>query len=211
MIYGIIYISINILCGIVVDLGNIIVISAPSGAGKSTLVRELCKLDNQVKLSISHTTRNKRNGEIDGVDYYFVTTNQFKIMLDNNEFIEHALVYDNYYGTNKQTINNFIQQGCDIILEIDHQGALQIKQLIPDATLVYITPPNTQELENRLRKRNTDSEEVILKRLAQANHDMSYSKYFDYVIINDNLQKALLQLHSIIINKRKVIKKPISL
>lgn len=182
--------------------GNIFVISAPSGAGKSSLIKELCKLDKRFKLSISHTTRKIRSGEIDGVDYYFISKDDFDKMLNNKEFIEYANVYGNYYGTNIHTINQFIANGDDIILEIDYQGAEQIKNVFNQAILIYIMPPNLEELENRLRSRNTDSEEVILKRLQLAENDMSHAHKFDHIVINDKFEDALTQLYSIITARR---------
>jgi len=179
-------------------VGNIFVISAPSGAGKSSLVRALCDLDEHISRSISHTTRNKRPGEVEGVDYYFTSVENFKSMLANNEFIEHAQVYDNYYGTHKSTLENLQRAGKNVILEIDHQGARQIKKLIPSATLIYILPPNIQTLKQRLELRNTDSESVIKHRLAQAEYDMAQAKYFQHTVINDNFQDALAALYSII-------------
>jgi guanylate kinase len=189
-------------------VNNLYVISAPSGAGKSTLVRALCALDEHIKCSISHTTRTKRPGETDGVDYYFTDIDTFKSMLANNEFIEHALVYDNYYGTHKQTLAKLQSAGNDVILEIDYQGALQIKALLPSACLIYILPPSISELEKRLRHRNTDSEAVIQKRLAVAKDDLSYAKHFDYSVINDNFQDALARLYSIIRTTDFEIKSP---
>ena len=181
-------------------MSNIFVVSAPSGAGKSSLVNAVCEIDSNIKLSISHTTRSQRSGEVDGVDYHFTDVSTFQQMINNNEFIEYAKVYDNYYGTNKNTISNFIQQGYKVILEIDHQGALQIKKLIPEAVLIYIKPPSISELERRLRGRNTDNEETITKRLSQANLDMSYAKYFDKIIINDDFIITVKKIHKIIID-----------
>lgn len=181
---------------------NIFVISAPSGAGKSSLVKEVCKLNKNLKLSISHTTRSLRPGELPGVDYYFVSKEEFINMLDNNDFIEYANVYGDYYGTNKTTISHFLNAGNNIILEIDWQGAQQIKSLIKEAVLIYILPPSLQELENRLRLRNTDTEEVIAKRLSLANDDMSHARDFDHVIINDKFENALQRLYSIIMQQK---------
>ena len=180
-------------------MNNIFVVSAPSGAGKSSLVNAVCELDENIKLSISHTTRPKRLVEIDGVNYHFTDVLTFQQMINNNEFIEYAKVYDNYYGTNKHTIANFTTQGYKVILEIDHQGALQIKKLIPEAVLIYIKPPSMLELERRLRSRNTDNEDTITKRLSQANLDMSHAKYFDQIIINDDFIATVKQIHNIIV------------
>ena len=178
--------------------GKIYVIAAPSGAGKSTLVNALLQQDEQVQLSISHTTRAIRPGEQDGVNYFFVTPPQFEAMVENNEFLEYAKVYDNYYGTNINTIKQFLATGKDILLEIDWQGARQIHQLFKDSILIFIVPPSLATLEQRLRARNTDSNEIIEKRLALAVDDISHAPEFDYIIINDNFDAALRDLCSII-------------
>jgi|SRR6185437_548305 len=182
--------------------GNIYVISAPSGAGKSTLVNALCAKDPQVKVSISHTTREKRPGDEHGVHYYFIKKNEFEQMLSKQEFLEHANVYDNYYGTHKTTIEQLINAGKDIILEIDHQGALQVRKLLKDAVLIYILPPSIETLKKRLHQRNTDAPEIIEKRLALALNDISYAKYFDFAVINDDFHQALDDLYSIILVNR---------
>ncbi len=178
--------------------GKIYVIAAPSGAGKSTLVNALCKLDSQIQLSISHTTRAIRPGEADGVNYFFVTLDAFKAMIEANEFLEYAQVYDNYYGTNINTIKNFLATGKDIILEIDWQGAQQIRKMFNDAVLIFILPPSLEVLAQRLSARNTDSQEVIEKRLGLAMSDIGHAPEFDYLIVNDNFETALQDLCSII-------------
>lgn len=182
--------------------GKIYVIAAPSGAGKSTLVNALCNLDNKIQLSISHTTRPRRNNETDGVNYFFTSVEEFKKMIDNNEFIEFAQVYDNYYGTNINTIKRFLATGKDIILEIDWQGARQIRKLFPDAVLIFIVPPSLETLAERLNKRNTDSTEVIKKRLDMALADISHAGEFDHIIINDNFETALQDLWSVMLANR---------
>lgn len=178
--------------------GKIYVIAAPSGAGKSTLVNALCKIDPQVQLSISHTTRPIRPGEADGINYFFVTVDSFKAMIEANEFLEYAQVYDNYYGTNINTIKKFLATGKDIILEIDWQGAQQIRKMFSDAVLIFILPPSLEVLAQRLSARNTDSREVIEKRLSLAMNDISHAPEFDYLIVNDNFETALQDLCSII-------------
>jgi guanylate kinase len=178
--------------------GNIYVIAAPSGAGKSTLVNALCKLDPQVQLSVSHTTRALRPGEVDGVNYFFVTTDDFQTMIANSDFLEYAQVYENYYGTNINTIKQFLATGKDIILEIDWQGAQQIRKLFHEAVLIFILPPSLPILAERLKKRNTDSANVIEKRLSVAMDDISHAPDFDYLIINDSFDVALQDLCSII-------------
>lgn len=178
--------------------GKIYVIAAPSGAGKSTLVNALCKLDNNVQLSISHTTRGIRPGEEHGVNYFFTSVSDFKNMIEKNEFLEYAEVYGNLYGTNITTIKDFLATGKDILLEIDWQGAKQIRKLFNDAVLIFIAPPSLEILEKRLRDRKTDSQEVIEKRLSLAREDMAHAAEFDYIIINDDFDTALQDLCSII-------------
>jgi len=178
--------------------GKIYVIAAPSGAGKSTLVNALCKIDNNIQLSVSHTTRKIRPGEVDGVNYFFTEENKFKQMIDNNEFLEYARVYDNYYGTNITTIKNFLANGKDIILEIDWQGARQIRQMFHDAVLIFVLPPSLEILSQRLHDRKTDSQEIIDKRLGLAREDISHAPEFDYIVINDDFDTALQDLCSII-------------
>ncbi len=178
--------------------GNIFVISAPSGAGKSSLVKALCEKDNKVQVSISHTTRKMRPGDINGVDYFFVNHNEFEEMLTQNKFLEHARVYDNFYGTHIDSIRKIQANGHDVILEIDNQGASQVKQIFVNAILIYILPPSIDELKKRLFSRNTDSNETIQKRLSEAQKDISHAKEFDYIVINDNFATALDDLYSII-------------
>jgi guanylate kinase len=178
--------------------GKIYVIAAPSGAGKSTLVNALCARDPLVQLSVSHTTRPMRPGEKDGVNYFFIAVDQFEEMIAKDEFLEYAKVYENYYGTNIETIKQFLATGKDIILEIDWQGARQIRQLFSEATLIFILPPSLEVLEQRLTKRNTDSAEVIHHRLSMALEDISHATEFDYIIVNDCFDEALLDLCSII-------------
>ena len=183
--------------------GNIFVISAASGAGKSSLVKQICKLDPKIKVSISHTTRDKRHNEINNHDYYFVSIDEFKKMLQNNEFIEYAKVYDNYYGTNKNSLEHLINNSYDVILEIDWQGAIQIKNAIPKAILIYIMPPSIEELKKRLILRGTDSNEVIEKRILKAEEDISYANKFKHIIYNEDFNKSLDELYSIILLYRQ--------
>ncbi len=183
--------------------GKIFVISAASGAGKSSLVKELCILDEKIKVSISHTTREKRHSETNNHDYYFVSINEFEIMLKNNQFIEYAKVYDNYYGTNKIQLEQLINKGYDVILEIDWQGAMQIKNIMPNAILIYIMPPSVEELKKRLILRGTDSKEVIEKRLLQAKDDISHANKFQHIVYNQDFNKSIQELYSIILLYRK--------
>lgn len=178
--------------------GNIFVISAPSGAGKSSLVKALCNLDPNIQISTSHTTRKPRGSEINGREYFFVNHEEFKSILANDGFLEHALVYDNYYGTSIDFVKSTIAKGLDIILEIDWQGALQIQQIFPEAHLVYILPPSQEVLRNRLVERNTDAKDVIEKRLALAKEDISHAVDFDFAVINNDFNTALNDIYSII-------------
>jgi len=177
--------------------GIIFVISAPSGTGKTTLCEKLLKLLPDLKLSISHTTRKPRNGERNGIDYYFIDKETFKKMIDTDEFVEWAEVYGNFYGTSKKAINSLISNGYDILLDIDTQGAKNIKKLYPDSVLIFILPPYLDELERRLINRNEDKN-VIKLRLSKASQEISQYKSYDYVVINDNIEQASSNLLCII-------------
>lgn len=177
--------------------GIIFVISAPSGTGKTTLCEKLLKLLPDLKLSISHTTRKPRNGERNGIDYYFIDKETFKKMIDTDEFVEWAEVYGNFYGTSKKAINSLISNGYDILLDIDTQGAKNIKKLHPDSVLIFILPPSLDELERRLINRNEDKN-VIKLRLSKASQEISQYKFYDYVVINDNIEQASSNLLCII-------------
>ncbi len=190
--------------------GDIFVIAAPSGAGKSSLVKAICAQDNTLQLSISHTSRPIRPSEVNGIDYFFVSIEQFEEMLLRHEFIEHAKVYGNYYGTNINAIQQFMKNGKDIILEIDWQGARQIKKLFPNAILIFILPPSIEELTKRLIARNTDSTDVIKSRIQVAQEDISHANEFTYVIVNDKFDVALQDLCSIIRTRRLLSEKVLS-
>jgi len=174
--------------------GNLFVITAPSGAGKTSLVRALLEADSQAMLSISYTTRPMRPGEVDGKDYHFVTREAFEAMLDKGDFLESAEVYGNYYGTSQPWLEGAMNSGNDVILEIDWQGAAQVRKLFPEAVGVFILPPSVDVLRQRLKGRGQDSEEVIAKRVAAAKEDMSHVNEFDYVIINNQFDVALQDL-----------------
>ncbi len=180
------------------NINNVFVISAPSGAGKSSLVDALCKLDPRIQVSISHTTRTPRIGETNGVEYFFTNKNQFNQDIEQGKFLEYADVFGNYYGTRIDTITNFLENGYDTILEIDWQGAAQVRQIMPTSVSIFILPPSIEALRLRLESRNTDSKEVIEQRLSQAADDMSHVNEFDHIIINDNFTTALQDLYSII-------------
>jgi guanylate kinase len=178
--------------------GNLFVIGAPSGAGKTSLVDALLKHDQQLILSISNTTRAQRPGEQNGVHYNFVSTDEFKQLIAQNALLEYANVYDNYYGTSKIWVMEQLQSGKDVVLEIDWQGAEQIKKLYPSAVMIFVFPPSRAILEERLKKRGQDSAEVIAKRLSAASVDIAHSVNFDYWVLNQDFNVALGDLQAII-------------
>lgn len=178
--------------------GSLFVIAAPSGAGKTSLVKALLdRLDN-IGVSVSHTTRAQRPGEVDGVNYFFTDRARFQALVEAGEFLEQAEVFGNLYGTSRSWVANALQQGRDVILEIDWQGAQQVRRLMPDAIGIFILPPSLPTLRERLVGRSTDAPDVIARRLAQATEDMSHYIEFDYVVINDDFETALAQLMSVI-------------
>ncbi|MBD5770508.1 guanylate kinase [Marinomonas colpomeniae] len=182
--------------------GNLFILSAPSGAGKSTLYKALLKQDQQVRISVSHTTRAPREGEEDGREYFFTDPESFLDMIAEDAFFEHAQVFDNYYGTSKTSIFNMLEQGLDVILEIDWQGARQVRQLYSEAIGIFILPPSLKALEERLKGRATDTDDVIQRRMAKAVDEMSHYKEYDFVIVNDDLKDALSQMASIFMAMR---------
>ncbi len=187
--------------------GTLYTISAPSGAGKTSLVNALVAQNPDIQVSISHTTRPMRPGEIDGVNYHFVDDAKFATMLKENAFLEHALVYSNYYGTSEAWVKQTLAAGLDVILEIDWQGAEQIHRQIKEAIAIFILPPSLQALLERLTQRGQDDDLVIAQRLALAKQDISHYKNADYLIINDNFDTALDELRAIILNKTLVLTK----
>ena len=178
--------------------GNLFVVAAPSGAGKSSLVKALLELDSHVNLSVSHTTRPPRGQEKHGRDYYFASQSEFDAMIDSKAFVEWAHVHGNRYGTSKKAIEERIAQGSDVILEIDFQGALQIREAFANAVLVFILPPSWEELRSRLERRGEDSAEVIEVRLKNAAEEMSQVSKFDFVIINELFDRALFDLKAVV-------------
>lgn len=170
--------------------GNIFVVAAPSGAGKTTLVHALVERMNGIALTVSHTTRRPRDGEVDGMHYHFVSRERFEHLIEVDRFLEHAKVFGNYYGTSIDTVEDGLNNG-DVLLEIDWQGAQQIKQRLPDAIGIFILPPSRETLEQRLRRRGKDSDEVIARRLAEAQEEMSHHDEFDYLVVNDDLATAV--------------------
>ena len=178
--------------------GTLYVFAAPSGAGKTSLVKALLERLPGVVVSVSHTTRDPRPGEQDGSDYHFIDKGEFERLVRQGEFLEHARVFDNYYGTHRATVLERLAADEDVILEIDWQGAQQVRAAMPDCVTVFILPPSRDELERRLRSRGTDSEAVIERRLRDALSDMSHWDEFDHVIINDDLDEAVLALEAVI-------------
>jgi guanylate kinase len=179
--------------------GNLFIISAPSGAGKTSLVSALLKQNRQIALSISYTTRPPRPGEMNGTDYHFISREMFLEMAKDGDFLESAEVYGNFYGTSQPWIEKKLAAGNDILLEIDWQGATQVRKLMPQAISIFILPPSLQALETRLKGRGLDSAEVIARRMQAAQEDISHVAEFDYVIINDKLDEALRQLDAVVI------------
>ncbi len=184
------------------NTGKLYIISAPSGAGKTSLVKRLTiELDDLV-VSVSHTTRRQRPGEIHGRDYFFVSEEAFQTMLDRQDFLEYARVFDNYYGTARQTVTENLHAGKDVILEIDWQGAQQIRKMLPACLSIFILPPSIQILEQRLRNRGQDSEQTISRRMRDAVAEMKHYDEYDYLLVNDVFDQALMQLKSIVVSER---------
>ena len=184
--------------------GNLFILSAPSGAGKSSLITALLKQDSPraMQVSVSHTTRDPRPGEANGEHYHFVSKKQFEQAINDKHFYEFAEVFGNYYGTSEVAIDQQLAQGIDVFLDIDWQGAQQVRMKKPEVTTIFISPPSKEELENRLRGRGQDSEEVIQSRMAQAQAECSHYQEFDYIIINDDFQQALADLTTVVNNQR---------
>ena len=177
--------------------GKLYIVSAPSGAGKTSLLSRLVPEDDSLGLSISHTTRAPREGETDGVHYHFVSVEKFEAELEKGTFLESAKVFDNYYGTSEEGINVQLQQGLDVILEIDWQGAQQVRRRIPDAISIFILPPSVEALRERLGNRGQDAEEVINRRMDQARDELSHYPEYDYLVFNDDFETALKELKAI--------------
>jgi guanylate kinase len=182
--------------------GTLYTVSAPSGAGKTSLVQALIEQDLSIQVSISHTTRIIRPGEADGVNYHFVDQSIFLAMLEQTAFLEHAKVFDNYYGTSQQWVKETLAKGLDVILEIDWQGAAQVRKLMPEAVAIFILPPSKIALEQRLTGRGQDSQEIIDKRMSEAQNEMSHYVEADYLVINDDFNAALTELAAIFIAQR---------
>jgi len=184
------------------NTGTLFIISAPSGAGKTSLVKALLASMNDICVSVSYTTRPQRQGEIGGKDYNFVTPQEFESMLEQSAFIEHASVFGNFYGTSEAWVKARLNNGIDVILEIDWQGAQQVRRLIPQAISIFILPPSRATLLERLLQRGQDDQKVIDKRMAEAVSEMSHYAEFDYLIINDDFQQALTELAAVVTCQR---------
>ena len=181
-------------------MGNLYVISGSSGVGKGTVIKEFLRKHPEFKLSVSCTTRAPRDGEVDGVNYFFLSKDEFQKRINNGDFLEWAEFSGNMYGTGKDYVEKTLNAGHDLILEIDTKGALNVKSIMPEAKLIFILPPSMEELESRLRVRKTESEEAIQKRLASTKLEIENSKNFDYKIVNDSIEQALNDLEKILMN-----------
>ncbi|HCJ31121.1 MAG TPA: guanylate kinase [Pseudomonas sp.] len=177
--------------------GTLYIVSAPSGAGKTSLVKALLDAQPQVRVSVSHTTRPMRPGEVDGVNYHFVSREEFIERLDHDEFLEHAEVFGNLYGTSQRWVEQTLNEGYDLILEIDWQGAQQVRRLMPQAKSIFILPPTQEALRQRLTNRGQDSDDVIEKRMREAVSEMAHYVEYDYLVINDDFAHALIDLQAI--------------
>lgn len=173
-------------------------LSAPSGAGKTSLVKALLEKTDEAAVCVSHATRAMRPGEVDGKDYHFVSVEDFERMVEADEFLEHAKVFDNYYGTSQQEVETLLAQGKNVILEIDWQGARQVKQKLPETIAIFILPPSRETLKQRLTGRGTDDEAIIERRMRDADNEMSHYSDAEYLIINDDFDQALYDLESVI-------------
>ena len=190
-------------------LGNLFILAAPSGAGKSSLIKALLERhlstddhNNAMQVSVSHTTRAPRPREIDGVHYHFVDHTEFESLIEQGAFFEHAEVFGHYYGTSKVVIENTLRQGIDVFLDIDWQGARQVKAQIPDTATIFVAPPSKDELKRRLTQRGQDSPEVIEQRMIKAVTEISHYHEFDFVVLNDNFTAALSELDAIVTTRR---------
>jgi guanylate kinase len=179
--------------------GLMLVLSSPSGAGKTTITRALLQTDDNLALSVSVTTRRPRPGETDGVDYHFINTEQFNLMVNRRELLEHAKVFDHYYGTPSRPVRQRLDSGQDVLFDIDWQGAQQLKQLArADLVSVFILPPSTQELERRLRSRALDASDVVARRMHKAADEISHWAEYDYIVVNDDAERAIENIYAIL-------------
>lgn len=190
-------------------LGNLFILAAPSGAGKSSLIKALLEKhpstdehNNAMQVSVSHTTRAPRPGEVEGVHYHFVDRTEFESLIEQGAFFEHAEVFGNYYGTSKIVIEQTLRQGIDVFLDIDWQGARQVKAQIPDTATIFVAPPSKEELKRRLTERGQDSVDIIEQRMTKAVSEISHYHEFDFIVVNDNFAAALSELDSIVTTRR---------
>ena len=184
-------------------MANLFIIAAPSGCGKTSLVEALIKKTKNLCVSVSHTTRPPRPDEVNGINYYFVSINEFEEMIKNNAFVEHATVFDNHYGSSTKLIREKLDEGVDVILEIDWQGARQVKENMPNAISIFILPPSNKALLSRLKQRAQDNDETISKRMSDAQNQMQHFNEFDYLVINEDFNSALNDLNLIICSPDK--------
>jgi|SRR5882724_10729034 len=183
------------------ERGRLYVVSAPSGAGKTSLVKALMEREPGIRFSVSYTTRKPRPNEVDGRDYHFVSMERFADMIARDEFLEHAQVFDNFYGTGARAVEAALANGERLLLEIDWQGAAQVRARLPEARSIFILPPSRASLEQRLKARSTDTDAVIARRLKDAAHDLAHWTDFDYVVINDRFDEALRDLQAVVENR----------
>ena len=185
--------------------GLLLVVSGPSGAGKGTICKALLNKNDKIKLSVSATTRKPRNGEVHGVNYFFIEKEEFTKMVENGEFLEHAQIYDNFYGTPKAAIIECLEKGQDVILEIEMQGARQIKEVYPEGVFIFVLPPSLEELKSRIVGRGTETQEEIEKRFSCAFEEINQIVNYDYFIVNEDIEKSVNDVEAIILSEKNKV------